>query len=141
MPVKLSTNADQDGHDEARIEIVPLIDIMFFLLASFMLVSLSMTQLSRVPIELPDAQAALSEQSAPPFHFALNEQGVITLKDEILTPTEVTERLAALEKRDEVNVLIAAHANARHQQVMRLLDAVRAAGIERVSFESKTPQP
>lgn len=141
MPVKLSTNADHDGHEEARIEIVPLIDIMFFLLASFMLVSLSMTQLSRVPIELPDAQAALSEQSVPPFHFALNEQGVITLKEEILTPTEVTERLAGLEKRDEVNVLIAAHANARHQQVMRLLDAVRAAGIERVSFESKPPQP
>jgi biopolymer transport protein ExbD len=141
MPVKLSTNQDQDGHDEARIEIVPLIDIMFFLLASFMLVSLSMTQLSRVPIELPDAQAALSEKSAPPYHFALNEQGVITLKEEILTPTEVTERLAVLENRDEVNVLIAAHANARHQQVMRLLDAVRAAGIERVSFESKTPKP
>jgi biopolymer transport protein ExbD len=141
MPVKLSTNQDQDGHDEARIEIVPLIDIMFFLLASFMLVSLSMTQLSRVPIELPDAQAALSEKSVPPYHFALNEQGVITLKEEILTPTEVTERLAVLENRDEVNVLIAAHANARHQQVMRLLDAVRAAGIERVSFESKTPKP
>lgn len=141
MPVKLTTNTDQEGHDEARIEIVPLIDIMFFLLASFMLVSLSMTQISRVPIELPDAQAALSEQSAPPFHFALNEQGVITLGDVILTPTEVTERLAVLEKRDEVNVLIAAHANARHQQVMRLLDAVRAAGIERVSFESKTPKP
>ncbi len=141
MPVKLSTNADQDGHDDARIEIVPLIDIMFFLLASFMLVSLSMTQLHRVPIELPDAQAALSEQSAPPFHFAINEEGVITLKDEILTPTEVTERLASLEKRDEVNVLIAAHANARHQQVMRLLDAVRAAGIERVSFESKMSKP
>lgn len=141
MPVKLTTNTDQEGHDEARIEIVPLIDIMFFLLASFMLVSLSMTQLNRVPIELPDAQAALPEQSAPPYHFALNEQGVITLKDEILTPTEVTERLAGIENRDEVNVLIAAHANARHQQVMRLLDAVRAAGIERVSFESKTPKP
>jgi biopolymer transport protein ExbD len=141
MPVKLSTNADQDGHDEARIEIVPLIDIMFFLLASFMLVSLSMTQLSRVPIELPDAQAALPEKSVPPYHFALNEQGVITLKEEILTPTEVTERLAALENRDEINVLIAAHANSRHQQVMRLLDAVRAAGIEKVSFESKTPKP
>lgn len=141
MPVKLSSSADQDGHEEARIEIVPLIDIMFFLLASFMLVSLSMTQLSRVPIELPDARSALSEKSVPPFHFALNEQGVITLKEEILTATEVTERLATLENRDDVNVLIAAHANARHEQVMRLLDAVRAAGIERVSFESKTTKP
>jgi biopolymer transport protein ExbD len=73
----------------------------------------------------------------PPFHFAINENGVITLDQTILTPTEVTDKLAALENRDDVNVLIAAHADARHQQVMRLLDAVRAAGIERVSFETK----
>jgi biopolymer transport protein ExbD len=71
----------------------------------------------------------------------MNQQGVITLKDEILTPTEVTERLAALENREELTVLIAADAEAKHQQVMRLLDAVRAAGIEKVSFESKTPKP
>lgn len=139
MPVKLS-HSDQDGHDEARIEIVPLIDIMFFLLASFMLVSLSMTQISRVPIELPDSSAALAEKSTPPFHFAMNEQGVITFGQAIMTPTEVTEKLAALEKRDEVNVLLAVHANARHQQIMRLLDAVHAAGIERVSFETKEVQ-
>ena len=141
MPVKLSSSAEGDGHDEARIEIVPLIDIMFFLLASFMLVSLSMTQLKRVPIELPDSSAALAENSAPPYHFAIDAQGVITLNENILTPTEVTDKMATLEKRDEVNVLIAADANTRHQQVMRLLDAVRAAGIERVSFETKSTQP
>ena len=137
MPVKLSSSADADGHDEARIEIVPLIDIMFFLLASFMLVSLSMTQLNRVPIDLPESDAALAEKSVPPLQFAINENGVISLDQTILTPTEVTDKLAALENREDVNVLIAAHADARHQQVMRLLDAVRAAGIERVSFETK----
>ena len=141
MPVKLSSS-DSNDHEEARIEIVPLIDIMFFLLASFMLVSLSMTQLHRVPIELPDSAASLPEKSVPPFHFTINEQGVITLDQTIYTVTEVTEKLAALERRDEVNVLIAADANARHHQVMRLLDAIRAAGIEHVSFETKkTAQP
>jgi biopolymer transport protein ExbD len=140
MPVNLSST-DSNDHEEARIEIVPLIDIMFFLLASFMLVSLSMTQLQRVPIELPDSAASLPEKSVPPFHFAINEQGVITLDQTIYTVTEVTEKLAALERRDEVNVLIAADANARHQQVMRLLDAIRAAGIEHVSFETKKTQP
>jgi len=44
MPVQLQSRSGDDEGDEARIEIVPLIDIMFFLLASFMLVSLSMTQ-------------------------------------------------------------------------------------------------
>lgn len=140
MPVKLS-HSDQDGHDEARIEIVPLIDIMFFLLASFMLVSLSMTQINRVPIELPDSSASLAEKSTPPFHFAMNELGVIKMGQAIMTPTEVTEKLAALENRDEVNVLLAVHQDARHQQIMRLLDAVHAAGIERVSFETKGTPP
>ena len=83
MPVKLSSSAEGDGHDEARIEIVPLIDIMFFLLASFMLVSLSMTQLKRVPIELPDSSASLAEKSAPPYHFAIDAPGVITLTESI----------------------------------------------------------
>ena len=57
MPVKLQNVSDDD---EARIEVIPLIDIMFFLLAAFMLVSLSMTQLKRVPINLPAASAGIA---------------------------------------------------------------------------------
>ncbi len=137
MPVKLNNHESGDGHDDARIEIVPLIDIMFFLLASFMLVSLSMTQIERVPMELPQSDSALPEKSPPPLHFTINEQGVITLDQNILTATEVTEKLAALPNREEQAVLIAAHANARHQQIMKLLDALRTAGIEKFSFETK----
>ena len=46
---------------EARIEIVPLIDIMFFLLAAFMLVSLSMVNLKSVKVNLPTATTATPE--------------------------------------------------------------------------------
>ena len=60
MPVQLNSNSDGEG-DEARIEIIPLIDIMFFLLASFMLVSLTMTQLHRVPIDLPEASTGVPD--------------------------------------------------------------------------------
>src|SRR3954463_16506983 len=38
---------------KARIEIIPLIDIMFFLLASFMMVSLSQTHMKGIPVNLP----------------------------------------------------------------------------------------
>src|ERR1051325_3036202 len=40
----------------ARIEIIPLIDIMFFLLASFMMVSLSQTHMKGIPVNLPSNQ-------------------------------------------------------------------------------------
>src|SRR5580658_5095780 len=57
MPVKLDSRLPTDSA-EARIEIIPLIDIMFFLLASFMLVSLSMVYLKSVKVDLPAATTA-----------------------------------------------------------------------------------
>ena len=57
MPVKLGSKLPAD-ETEARIEIVPLIDIMFFLLASFMLVSLSMVNMKSVKVNLPTAVSA-----------------------------------------------------------------------------------
>ncbi len=140
MPVQLHSPSDDEG-DEARIEIIPLIDIMFFLLAAFMLVSLSMTQLHRVPIALPDASTGIPESKTPPFQIAVDANGVTTWDREIITLSEITTRLKAEAKPDETRVLIAADAEARHKQVLGVLNAVRDAGIEKVSFESKTPNP
>jgi biopolymer transport protein ExbD len=140
MPVQLHSPSDDEG-DEARIEIIPLIDIMFFLLAAFMLVSLSMTQLHRVPIALPDASTGIAESKTPPFQITVDANGVTTWDSQIITLSEITTRLKAEAKPDETRVLIAADAETRHRQVLGVLNAVRDAGIEKVSFESKNPNP
>lgn len=138
MPVQLHSSSGDEG-DEARIEIIPLIDIMFFLLASFMLVSLSMTQLHRVPIALPEASTGVADAKTPPFQIAIDASGVTTWDRKIVTLSEITARLKAAP--GETHVLIAADAEARHKQVLGVLNAVRDAGIQKVSFESKTPNP
>ena len=140
MPIQLKSSSDDEG-DEARIEIIPLIDIMFFLLASFMLVSLSMTQLHRVPIALPVASTGIADSKKPPFEIAIDANGVITWDAKIITLSEITARLKAATSDLDVGVLIAADENSRHKQVLGVLNAVRAAGIGKVSFESKTPNP
>ena len=140
MPIQLKSSSDDEG-DEARIEIIPLIDIMFFLLASFMLVSLSMTQLHRVPIALPVASTGIADSKKPPFEIAIDANGVITWDAKIITLSEITARLKAAASDLDVGVLIAADENSRHKQVLGVLNAVRAAGIGKVSFESKTPNP
>jgi len=141
MPVQLrSSSADDDG-DEARIEIIPLIDIMFFLLASFMLVSLSMTQLHRVPLDLAAAATGVADSKSPPFHISIDASGIATWDQEIVTFSEITARLKAEATPAESRVLISADENSRHKQVLGVLDAVRAAGMEKVSFESKPPKP
>jgi biopolymer transport protein ExbD len=141
MPVQLHSHSSDDGGDEARIEIIPLIDIMFFLLAAFMLVSLSMTQLHRVPIALPQASTGIAETKAPPFHLTVDANGVTTWDGKIVTLSEITACLKAEASPAETRILIAADAEARHKQVLAIVNAVRAAGIEKVSFESQAPQP
>jgi biopolymer transport protein ExbD len=141
MPVQLHSRSGDDEGDEARIEIVPLIDIMFFLLASFMLVSLSMTQLHRVPIALPQASTGIAEKKSPPFQIAIDAHGVTTWDRKIVTLSEITTRLRAEAQPEETRVLISADADARHRQVLAVLNAVRDAGIEKVSFESQNPNP
>jgi biopolymer transport protein ExbD len=140
MPVKLSGGA-ADHEEEARIEIVPLIDIMFFLLASFMLVSLSMTQIHRVNVKLPKATAAVHDSKPPAIHLAIDGNGVATWDMKIVTPTEITDRLKALPPNEDTRVLIAADEEARHKQVLAVLDAVKAAKVEKVGFETKSQTP
>lgn len=136
MPVQLHSRSSDDEGDEARIEIIPLIDIMFFLLAAFMLVSLSMTKLHRVPIQLPEASTGVADAKSPPLQIAVDANGVTTWDGKIVTLSEITARLKA--GAGEARVLIAADAEARHKQVLGVLNAVREAGIEKVSFESRT---
>lgn len=142
MPVQLNSGPSDDDHgDEARIEIIPLIDIMFFLLASFMMVSLSMTQLNRVPLNLPEASTGIPDSKAPPFQIAVDSNGVVTWDAKLITLSEITTRLQQEAAPAEARVLISADADARHRNVLEVLNAVRAAGVDKVSFESKTPQP
>jgi biopolymer transport protein ExbD len=136
MPVQLHSHAGGDEGDEARIEVIPLIDIMFFLLAAFMLVSLSMTQMKRVPLDLPVASTAIADSKVPPFQIAIDAHGVTTWEGKIVTLSEITGRLKAAGEPRVSRVLIAADAEARHRQVLGVLNAVREAGVEKISFET-----
>lgn len=137
MPVKLQSQSGDDEGDEARIEIIPLIDIMFFLLAAFMLVSLSMTHVKRVPINLPTAVTAHEETTTPPIQIAIDAEGVTTWDSEVVTLSEITTRLKEAAASGETRVMISADAETRHRQVVSVLDAVKAAGVEKVGIETR----
>jgi biopolymer transport protein ExbD len=137
MPVNLHSHSGDDEGDEARIEIIPLIDIMFFLLAAFMLVSLSMTHLRRVPVNMPEASTGIVETKTPPFLIAIDASGVTTWDNAVVTLSEITARLKSTAGSADVRVLIAADEESRHKQVLGVINAVREAGVEKISFETK----
>jgi biopolymer transport protein ExbD len=136
MPIKLSSRQRDD--DEARIEIIPLIDIMFFLLAAFMLISLKMTTLNTARIELPvSSQAAPDPARDEPLVVCVDQAGVISIDQAPLSPSELSARLKPRASSGTLRVLLAGDADTRHRDLMRALDAIRSAGVTSVGFVTR----
>ncbi len=135
MPVKLGSKIAGENA-EARIEIIPLIDIMFFLLASFMLVSLSMVNLKSVKVNLPTAVTAGADTKKDFADVSVDKTGGVFLDKKPMAYHELAAALAAAKTANpELRVFISGDVDARNGDVMRALDAVRSAGIDRVAFE------
>ena len=128
-------------HKKARIEIIPLIDIMFFLLASFMMVSLSQVHMKGIRVNLPSSIAV--PQATPPQQkdytsLFVDGDGLVHFDKEVVPDEDVMARLLALYKSNhDAKVFISADKEALHGDVIKLLDRVRSSGIEKVGYEIK----
>ena len=135
MPVRLEPRSGGE-HAEARIEIVPLIDVMFFLLASFMLVSLSMVNLKSVNVNLPGAATATPETRSDFVDISVNRDGSVFLDTNAIAANELAHELSQrLSANPKLRVIISGDRDARHGDIMHVLDIARSAGIDKVAFE------
>jgi biopolymer transport protein ExbD len=140
MPVKLGSKLPAEN--EARIEIIPLIDIMFFLLAAFMLVSLSMVNLKSVKVNLPTATTATPDVKNDFVSLSVDRAGVIYFDKQPVGPNELTATLQSWRRTNEnVRVFISGDTEARHGDIIRALDLVRSTGIQKVAFEIRETAP
>jgi len=120
----------------ARIEIIPLIDIMFFLLASFMMVSLSQTHMKGIRVNLPAAIAPPPTQVKDYVSIKVREGNVVTFDNQILNDDQVLPRLFELHRANpEIKVSISGDLMAMHGDVIAVLDKVRSAGITKVGYQ------
>jgi biopolymer transport protein ExbD len=134
MPVKLGSKLSSES--EARIEIIPLIDIMFFLLAAFMLVSLSMVNQRNIKVNLPTATAATPETARNLVNIAIDKSGGAFVEGKPIGNNELVANLTAQQKTNaSLRVFVSGDRDARHGDVIRVLDLVRSAGIDKIAFE------
>jgi biopolymer transport protein ExbD len=144
MPVKLNSKLPAENA-EARIEIIPLIDIMFFLLASFMLVSLSMVNLKSIKVNLPTATSATQELKRDFVDISVDRAGLVFLDKQAIFDGQLVASLASSRQANpNLRVFISGDRDARHGDVIHVLDLVRTAGIDKVAFEirqSEEPKP
>ena len=127
-------------HHKARIEIIPLIDIMFFLLASFMMVSLSQVHMKGMKVNLPSGQTGETQAKNEYISVSVDRDGHPYFdKEEMRSYDDLLARLKKVhDENPEAKVFIRGDADTVHFNIIRVLDTLRSAGFYKVAFEIKS---
>ena len=126
------------GRPRARIEMMPLIDVVFLLLVVFIYTMLSMAVHRGLPVNLP-ASAAVEIERDQPLSLTVRVDGMDLDGQEV----QLADLAKALGHRiaeiDDPNLLLFADRDLSYQQLFTVLDQVKAAGIERISMQAELP--
>jgi biopolymer transport protein ExbD len=126
-------------HKKARIEIIPLIDIMFFLLASFMMVSLSQVHMKGMKVNLPTGQSGETQAKKDYISVSVDSQGNPYFDKTEMTYDTLTAKLKQVhDENPEAKVFIRGDADTVHFNIIRVLDILRSVGFYKVAFEIKS---
>ncbi len=135
------------GHEHserkrARIEIIPLIDVIFFLLATFVLFTLSLNQTKGHPVLLPTAQTSIPRDPTGAVTLTVTAEGTIYWDKELVTLDEFLARLQQyrLTEGQDARILINGDERTLFAQVTYVVDQVRIAGIPKIYIETRVAQ-
>ena len=122
----------------ARIEIIPLIDVIFFLLATFMMVSLSMVKNQGIDVRLPVASSTAPQDSGTFTTITISESGEYFFNRELVTFDALRSHLQELKEKElDPRVFVNADKATQFQLVVTVLDEARKVGIKKIAIETQ----
>jgi biopolymer transport protein ExbD len=117
------------AHRRSRIEIIPMIDVMMFLLVFFVLISLNALPALGLRVALPNAANPTHLEVTRRVTLTLTASGEVYLDGERTTIEEITERLRSYARDAKLTVIISADRDAHLQPLVNVLDALKSAGV------------
>lgn len=122
----------------SRIEIIPMIDVMMFLLVFFVLISINVIPATGIRTALPESAQAEQQQHRRNAVVTLGNQGELALDGRALHISQLPGALRELRKPGEqVFVIIDGDRGVALQRVVDVMDAVKSAGFEALSIAAK----
>ena len=119
-----------------RVEVIPMIDIMMFLLVFFVVISLRMIAGTGVPMEIPSSKTTQSIKSST-VTVGITKTGETVIDGKPVTQEELKAKLVALKKQKPVDVVLAGDKDVPLQSLLQVMDAIRGAGISSVGIAAK----
>lgn len=134
MKIHLNTNR------KTRIEMLPLIDIVFLLLVFFIYAMLSMAVHRGLPIQLPTSSSVKIDKNLV-LSVTVKADGTIFVDKEKIAPKKLTKALQMKAKGEkEPGVLLFADRSLAYQKLFHVLDQIRNSGISRISLQAEVDQ-
>ena len=121
---------------KARIEIIPMIDVMLFLLVFFIIVTMQMIPDAGVSMQLPNASQA-QQLPHPKFIVNVMADGSIKVKDQVMSADHLSAMFAADGAPDKTEVTIAADKASAFQHFMTVIDAAKKAGVTDIGIAAQ----
>jgi len=131
MKINFQTNK------KARIEMLPLIDIVFLLLVFFIYAMLSMAVHRGLPVALPTSSSALIDKELV-LSVTVKTDGTIYINRDQIPLNDLTSALKNKTKEyKEPGVLLFADRDLSYQKLFSVMDQIRKAGINRISLQAE----
>jgi biopolymer transport protein ExbD len=125
----------------SRIVIIPLIDIMFFLLASFMMMALEMSKSENIKVRLPPASQSQQDFRPDMVNIAVDKSGAVWLEKKEISMAELGFALSnRFRANPDLPVYISGDRDTLHGDMVKVYETVRAIGIQKVAFMTDSRQ-
>jgi biopolymer transport protein ExbD len=134
-----SGGSSSGGPKKARIEIIPLIDVVFFLLATFVLFTLSLNKSNGVSVRLPESTTGEPRDPAGTVTVSITEGNALAWDKDPISLDEFITRLQTFKQSAgaEAKILINGDETALYSSARYVLDEIRKAGIDKVLIETR----
>ncbi len=123
--------------EKPAIMIIPMIDIIFFLLVFFMLSMLTMVTQKTIALQLPTASVAKVDTTKT-LPISIDKNGTIYLERDVITLSDLQKRLVEEKsKTDKLTIVLRGDVDSQYGKVVAVMDTVRLAGIDRISIAAQ----
>ena len=128
----------EEPRRKARIEIIPMIDVMMFLLVFFVLISINVIPALGIKTALPKSSEAQEEKSVKNAVITLAKTGEVQLDGDPVTLDALAPRLQAMQKPDQsLNIMINGDEAVQMQRLVDVMDALKDSGFDSVTIAAK----
>ncbi|GAB4384563.1 MAG: biopolymer transporter ExbD [Elainellaceae cyanobacterium] len=131
-------NIPDEPDDSPQVNIVPMIDVIFAILTFFIMSSLFLTRSEGLPVNLPQAQTAQSQQQSR-ISVTVDEQGDVYLDRQPVQVEDLATRVEALTGGQERLVVINADEKVEHGQVVAVMDQLRSVKGVKLGISARRP--